>query len=116
MCKGDFEGFTSLTEAAKLEVKWLEGEIPLSFRNIDKRDPNLTITTDASLLGWGAVREEQTCGGQWTEKEREQHINVVELEAVYFGLKTLTNGVECSHIRIRFDSSTAVSYTSNLGA
>ena len=87
----------------------------LAGRKITKLEPSLMITTDASLLGWGAVSKNETCGGQWTEEEKQQHIDVLELQAICFGLKSLLNNAVDSHIRIISDNTTAVAYINNFG-
>ena len=42
-------------------------------RPIHPRPPDLTIETDASLLGWGAIADGVSTGGLWSETERKQH-------------------------------------------
>ena len=45
------------------------------------------VTTDSSLEGWGAVWQCRTVRGCWTSQQRQQHINVLELQAVFLGLQ-----------------------------
>ena len=47
--------------------------------------------------------------------EKELHINVLELKAVFFGLKSLCNEFQDGHIRVRIDNTTAVAYVNNMG-
>ena len=54
-------------------------------------------------------------GGQWTVEGSQLHINVLELIAVLFGLKSFFPLVVNRHIRIQSDSTTAVHYINNLG-
>ena len=56
------------------------------------------LTTDASLLGWGAVHQKITTGGHWAVEESKFHINVLELMAILFGLKSLLPEIANSHI------------------
>ena len=76
---------------------------------------DLTISSDASKQGWGASWGSQRTGGLWSEKESQDHINVLELRAAFFALKsflpTQTNKVIC----LKLDNTTAVSYLNNLG-
>ena len=76
---------------------------------------DLTISSDASKQGWGASCGSQRTGGLWSEKESQDHINVLELRAAFFALKsflpTQTNKVIC----LKLDNTTAVSYLNNLG-
>ena len=73
------------------------------------------ITTDASMLGWGAVVNGTSCGGQWTTEESESHINVLELKAMEFGVKSFFKSSRNEHIRIRSDNMTAIQYINNKG-
>ena len=113
--KGNFDAFTQLEENAKLEVLWWKCNINDSFRFITISSPELTIHTDASQLGWGAVLDDCSCGGQWTEEESLCHINVLELKAVFFGLSSLMNEICNKHIRVKSDNTTTVTYINNKG-
>lgn len=54
--------------------------------NLISRDsPELTLYTDSSLISEGAHLNDQTCGDNWTASEKENHINYLELLAIYFG-------------------------------
>ena len=44
--------------------------------------PDLVITTDASLFGWGACAGDDVVGGHWTDLEKE-HINILELRLFF---------------------------------
>ena len=50
----------------------------------------------------------QEAAGQWSLDESEQHINVLELKACLFGLKSLCKNMKDTAIMLRMDSSTAV--------
>ena len=73
------------------------------------------MSTDASKLGWGAVRETSSTGGRCSNLESLQNINVLELKAVQFGLRSLCNNEQSSHIRVRADNITAVAHINNMG-
>lgn len=45
------------------------------------------IFTDASLTGWGAFCGIHKTHGWWSEKEKNDNINILELRAVFYGLK-----------------------------
>ena len=66
-----------------------------------------------SLLGWGAHTDNLETRGKWHQSELE-HINVLELKAILFGLKSLCK-LYNKHIRIRTDSTTALAYVKNMG-
>ena len=54
-------------------------------------------------------------GGPWEGSETDNHINVLELQAAYFALKSLCTNKTGIHIRLMMDSMTAVSYIREQG-
>ena len=44
--------------------------------------------TDASLKGWGAVLGINKTGGAWSSLEKDFHINILELLAIYYALRS----------------------------
>jgi hypothetical protein len=65
--------------------------------------------------GWGACWGTQRTGGCWSERESQDHINILELRAAFFALKSFllsqTNRVVC----LKMDNTTAVAYLHNVG-
>lgn len=61
------------------------------------------------------MRDCSTTGGRWSSDESCLHINELELQAVYFALKSLYTDVSSSHIRIMSDNTTTVCYINNMG-
>ena len=68
------------------------------------------------MLGWGAVFNLSSTGGRWQQSESTSHINVLELKAIWFGLKSFCDKLRDTHIRLRSDSSTAVAYINEMGS
>ena len=54
-------------------------------------------------------------GGPWKDSERNYHINVLELQAVYFSLLTICNDRKDMHIKLLVDNTTAVAYIREQG-
>ncbi len=54
----------------------------------DACSPSLTIETDASTTGWGAVCEGVRTGGPWNARERQMHINCLELLAAHLAVQS----------------------------
>ena len=74
---------------ALCDVQWWIDNIRLSDNEIYQDPPSLTMTTDASTFGWGATLNSIRTGGELLYEESLEHINVLELIAVLFGLKSL---------------------------
>ena len=77
--------------------------------------PQLTVTTDASLSGWGAFCEARTLSGVWTAEEAKLHINLLELEAVVRAVKSLADIAEGSCLTVFSDNTTTVAYINRQG-
>ena len=74
-----------------------------------------TITTDASLTGWGAVFEGRTAKGVWNTTLQSAHINYLELMAVFLALQRFEPLVRGCHVRVRTDNTTTVCYINKQG-
>ena len=105
----------SLPPLAKKELQWWVNNIETAFKKLVQDVPSHQITTDASLLGWGAECSGVSSGGTWTEVEATNHINFLEMLAVFFGLQTFAKDKKNTHIRIRCDNTAAVNIINNMG-
>ena len=76
-----------ISGTAIADLKWWSNNIHTSYKPIRVAPPVMELKSDASHLGWGAVHGDRSTGGRWTDKEKLQHINVLELQAVFFALK-----------------------------
>ena len=89
--------------------------MPHSSRDITHPTPSMIIQTDASTLGWGAVYGDQEVGGRWTTLESTSHINILELQAAFFTVKSFCKETAKGHVRLQIDHTTAVAYVNNMG-
>ncbi|KAI2659616.1 enzymatic polyprotein [Labeo rohita] len=94
-----------------LSKKKLGQGFPLG--NIPAR--RLVVTTDASLTGWGAVWQGRTVRGSWVFPLTMQHINVLELRAVYLALKRLIHFLQGKHVLVRTDNMSTVYHINHQG-
>ncbi|EFN77817.1 hypothetical protein EAI_17025, partial [Harpegnathos saltator] len=67
-----------------------------------------TIFIDASISGSRVVLENKQIHGFWTEIEKRQHINWLELKAIWFALQSFEAELKDRHILLRVDNTTAV--------
>ena len=77
--------------------------------------PLITITSDASSTGWGAVSSGKTVSGHWRKSESPEHINWKELQAAFLGLRALASREQSTTIRMEMDNRTAVVYVNRQG-
>ena len=110
--KGNFNDYMWISVKGKEDILWWLENLD-NPREIRREDPTVELFTDASMEGWGAHTGHDQTGGRWHHQEIE-HINVLELKAILFGLKSLCRGKK-THIRIRTDSTTALAYVKNMG-
>lgn len=112
---GDFEQKMSLGRESIEELKWWVTSIPTAFRKIDHGIPTITLTSDASHMGWGATTVDNETQGLWTQHESDCHINILEMRAVELGLMSLLDTTSNQHIRIMSDNITTVTYINAMG-
>lgn len=113
--RGNFDASMAVTAEMKQDLTWWIENINSQYRIISRGPPDITIQTDASLSGWGAVFDLEKIGGRWSEYEQEKHINYLEMLAIWFALKSFKDKVYNKHVKILSDNSTAVSYINNMG-
>ena len=54
-------------------------------------EPTLSIYSDASFSGWGAVCKGVTTGMSWSGEEKERHINELELLGAFNALRVFAD-------------------------
>ena len=104
-----------LSAAARKELQWWVENIDTAFKPVSPGKPKVTITTDASPIGWGAECGGVSTGGHWLASEGDQHISPLELLAIGLGLKTFAKQLRNTHIRTRTDNTTALALVNHMG-
>jgi hypothetical protein len=112
---GNYDLYMDVTDGIRKCLDWWIRELPVQTKSIGHGEPDIVINTDASNVGWGASSEIGEAQGEWTEQEKELHINCLEMYAVLFGLKSLCVDTCRKHVRIMSDNTTTVHYISNMG-
>ena len=77
--------------------------------------PSMTLTTDASLQGWGAHLLDLRTQGRWSDKEQRAHINYLELLAVHKALRSFERQLQGHHVQVTSDNTTVVFYINKQG-
>ena len=114
LSKGNYDVCMSLSNKAKQDIAWWLNNVQFSAKHVDIVSPDMTIFTDASEEGWGAHMGDKTTGGRWTQEEAQSHINVLELKAIFFALKSFCT-MSCVHVKIMTDNTTALAYVKHMG-
>ena len=73
------------------------------------------LTTDASMSGWGAHLGQMQVAGTWSENLQKQHINYLEMMAVFLGLKHFVKHLENKVVLVKTDNTTVMCYINKQG-
>ncbi|KAI2657343.1 Transposon Ty3-G Gag-Pol polyprotein [Labeo rohita] len=75
----------------------------------------VTLATDASLTGWGAVMSGHPARGLWSGRQLTWYINCLEMLAVFRALKHFLPDLRDRHVLVRTDNTSVVSYIYHQG-
>lgn len=108
----------TLPSSIREDLLWWKNIFANTFqRNIIRSGIfSLEIFTDASPTGWGAVCGEARTHGFWSSEDSQNHINYLELLAVYHALRCFAAHLRDCDILLRVDNSTALSYVNRMGS
>ena len=112
--KGTFDKKMTIPRDACVELQWWSNNALNLEKNSLIPNPEFVLATDASTLGWGAVFGNCSTNGTWSSHEANLHINVLELKAVLYGLKSLVH-VTNTHIKVLSDNTIAVCTINRMG-
>lgn len=97
------------------ELHWWRVIGSTSLSIIRNYSYELEIFSDASLSGWGAACGNRKCHGFWSESEKGNSINFLELMAAFFGLNCFAKNHRKCQILLRIDNTTAIAYINRMG-
>ena len=117
--KGNYQARMSLSENSKVELRWWVLNALHVHRLIDKGRFDMTLSSDASGLGWGITDGETEGGGRWNENEKrwaeDNNINYLELLAAFMGLRAYCSNKRDIHVKLNIDNTTAIAYINQMG-
>lgn len=109
-----------LTEQCKQELRWWTRHLrQWNGRPVRIADPDLVIQSDASSAGrsgWGACCGPVTTGGRWTSQDKQLHINVLELLAALYALRSLVPRLRRGTVLLQLDNEVAVACIRRMGS
>jgi hypothetical protein len=94
---------------------WKNGANTLKGRHFQQTKTNITITTDASKLGYRGFMGNQVFQGTWSSNQSKLHINWLELKAVYLTVNHFLSQIKNQAVLIRSDNTTVVQYINKQG-
>lgn len=112
----NYDAIMGLPSHLKNDLCWWQEKIMVACNNVIKDVYSLEIFTDSSLTGWGVYCEGGRAHGWWSKQDKDNHINYLELLAVFYGLKCFAKHLNSHNILIRVDNTTALSYINRMGS
>ena len=77
--------------------------------------PSVSVTTDASLTGWGGHCEGEMVAGVWSQQHTLPHINVLEMRAVFNSLRHFQLKLVGRSVLVRTDNTSVAAYINRQG-
>ncbi|XP_066977832.1 uncharacterized protein [Macrobrachium rosenbergii] len=94
---------------------WLGDERFLVGKSLFPLNPNLTLFSDTSHLGWGAHLQDLEVAGTWSQEERLLYISAKELKAIHLALQHFASVTHSKIIAGHSDNTMALAYIRNQG-
>lgn len=107
----------SLSKAALDDLSsWLEILYTWDGETFLPTSTDISINTDASNMGWGAIWNEtgKTINGSWSEKWTKRHINEKELRTVLLMIRKWREHLRGKTILLRIDNKVAMAYVNRM--
>ena len=96
-------------------LAWASRDFLLVGKPFVPPPPSLTLTTDASNLGWGASLPPHHLSGRWSPQDCKLHINLLELKAVFLALQGFLFLISGRSVLVKTDNLTVVAYINHQG-
>lgn len=112
--RGNYDKKMKISFMGYQDIRWWLNNIHELSKDFSVLKWDMTIVSDASLKGWGAVSGQNKTNGRWSEMEKQWHINVLEMLAILFGLQSFIK-IDNLNVRLLSDNTTAVSYVNKKG-
>ena len=115
--KGNFDSFMTIPSHIVPTINYWITNITSSYKPISHGPPQVVLYSDISNKAWGAFNKTNNIhtGGEWSAEEQEFHINILELNACQFALKTLCNSSNNIHVQVFMDNTKSCSYITKFG-
>ena len=112
----DYNTRLQLSQGAREELQWWHTHFTRwNGQSLIAKKPNISLETDASRTGWGAVCQDTRTGGPWSEEEKMLHINCLELKAAFLAFKCFFKNRRSIHVLLKMDNTSAIAYINKMG-
>ena len=112
----NYQAIVKISHQAREDLEWWEQHlISWNGRSLISPPTTMTITSDASLQGWGAVCNGERTRGSWSHQEQSLHINCLKLLAATLGIQSFAKERSGISVVLKIDNTTAVAYINRRG-
>ena len=104
------------TEAIAAHLDWWQNPSNvMKGADLHPKDHSIQLFTDASNEGWGDHLDQNSTKGLWSDQEKREHINVLELKAVSLALRSFKDQCQNQTVLVATHNSTVVAYINKQG-
>ena len=118
LASGDhgYKNVTPISQQVQEELNWWQQHLQTwNGRCLFRGREQIIISSDASLLGWGATCNGTRTGRLWSVQEKTWHINCLEMQAASLAVQSFLRDQSGVSVLQQLDNTTAVAYINNLG-
>ena len=112
---GSWSDRISVTPTILHQVAWWASPVVLQGVSLSALETEITLFTDASSHGWGAQLGSRTLQGTWSPQQASQHINLLEMAAVFLSVTRFLPQLKSRVVRLMCDNAVVVSYINKEG-
>ena len=112
---GSWSDRISATPTILHQVAWWASPAVLQGVSLSALETEITLFTDASSHGWGAQLGSRTLQGTWSPQQESQHINLLEMEAVFLSVTRFLPQLKSRVVRLMCDNAVVVTYINKEG-
>ena len=99
------------SETISAHLEWWQNPVNvMNGADLQPKDHNIQIVTDASNEVWGAHLEQVSTKGLWSDREKRLHINVLELKSDSLAQKRFKDQCQYQTVLVATDNSTVRAY------
>ena len=107
----------ALSPLDRLDIQWWIDHAPHAKNSIQVPAIDHVLFSDASTKGYGFFHEQSNTrgGGRWSQKEAQHHINVLEILALDYAIKSTLSDAQNIHLKVHCDSQVAIGCLRKMG-
>ena len=107
----------ALSPLDRMDIQWWIDHAPHAKNSIQLPPIDHVLYSDASTKGYGFyhVQSDTRGGGRWSESEAQHHINVLEILALNYAIRSTLGGATNIHLKVHCDSQVAIGCLRKMG-